>query len=200
MDRQWVSKAPRLAHVPAFDGIRGIGIFGVMMGHSFALDTLSFAAIVDVFFVISGFLVTQSWLARQRIVPFVAARALRIYPALIAATIVTLVLSAASSVLPLRAFLTDPLTVDYAWRVALGWEMVYRLPGAFPTNPFPHDANGSLWTLPVEITSPASASLWSKRHDQFPASDGVFRSVSTTWKFVSTRSAPTRKPVPCPLP
>ena len=29
--------------------------------------------------------------------------------------------------------------------------MVYRLPGAFPTNPFPHDVNGSLWTLPIEL-------------------------------------------------
>ena len=47
--------------------------------------------------------------------------------------------------------LTHPQTLDYAWRVALGWEMVYRLPGAFPTNPFPHDVNGSLWTLPIEL-------------------------------------------------
>jgi peptidoglycan/LPS O-acetylase OafA/YrhL len=29
--------------------------------------------------------------------------------------------------------------------------MMYRLPGAFPTNPFPHDVNGSLWTLPIEL-------------------------------------------------
>ena len=29
--------------------------------------------------------------------------------------------------------------------------MVYRLPGAFPANPFPHDVNGSLWTLPIEL-------------------------------------------------
>jgi peptidoglycan/LPS O-acetylase OafA/YrhL len=35
--------------------------------------------------------------------------------------------------------------------VSLGWEMVYRLPGAFPKNPFPHDVNGSLWTLPIEL-------------------------------------------------
>jgi peptidoglycan/LPS O-acetylase OafA/YrhL len=101
--------------------------------------------------VISGFLVTQSWLARHAIVPFVAARVLRIYPALVAATIVTIALAAISSTLALSTFLADPLTIDYAWRVSLGWEMVYRLPGAFPTNPFPHDVNGSLWTLPIEL-------------------------------------------------
>jgi peptidoglycan/LPS O-acetylase OafA/YrhL len=106
---------------------------------------------VKIFFVVSGFLVTQSWLARQSVAPFVAARVLRIYPALIAATLVTIALAGWSSSLSWPQFLSDPQTVDYAWRVALGWDMVYRLPGAFPTNPFPHDVNGSLWTLPIEL-------------------------------------------------
>ena len=106
---------------------------------------------VKIFFVVSGFLVTQSWLARQSVAPFVAARALRIYPALIAATLLTIALAGASSTLSWAQFLGDPQTVDYAWRVALGWDMVYRLPGAFPANPFPHDVNGSLWTLPIEL-------------------------------------------------
>ena len=106
---------------------------------------------VKCFFVISGFLVTQSWLARRDAAGFVAARALRIYPALVAATLVTMVLAGASSSLGWGSFLAHPQTWDYAWRVALGWDMVYRLPGAFPTNPFPHDVNGSLWTLPIEL-------------------------------------------------
>jgi peptidoglycan/LPS O-acetylase OafA/YrhL len=97
---------------------------------------------VKIFFVVSGFLVTQSWLARQSVAPFVAARALRIYPALIAATLLTIALAGLSSALAWTQFLGDPQTIDYAWRVALGWDMVYRLPGAFPTNPFPHHVNG----------------------------------------------------------
>lgn len=113
---------------------------------------LNFGALgVKIFFVISGFLVTQSWLARRAAVPFVAARALRIYPALAAAVAFTIVLSGFSSALPWAEYLTHPQTRDYAWRVALGFEMVYRLPGAFPGNPFPHEVNGSLWTLPIEL-------------------------------------------------
>ena len=113
---------------------------------------LNFGALgVKIFFVISGFLVTQSWLARQAAVPFVAARVLRIYPALVAATLFTIVLAGASSHLPWRDYLAHAQTRDYAWRVALGFEMVYRLPGAFQTNPFPHEVNGSLWTLPIEL-------------------------------------------------
>lgn len=137
----------------------------VVVFHSFALTDrwtqeplwrlvpeLNFGALgVKIFFVISGFLVTQSWLARRSAAAFAAARVLRIYPALIAATLFTIALAGLSSRLPWREFLADPQTRDYAWRVALGWEVVYRLPGAFPTNPFPHDVNGSLWTLPIEL-------------------------------------------------
>jgi peptidoglycan/LPS O-acetylase OafA/YrhL len=137
----------------------------VVLFHSYALTDrwtheplwrlvpeLNFGALgVKIFFVISGFLVTQSWLARRSPLSFAAARALRIYPALIAATLFTVVLAGFSSALPWTDFLAHPQTRDYAWRVALGWEMVYRLPGAFPVNPFPHEVNGSLWTLPIEL-------------------------------------------------
>ena len=51
MERGWVSKAPRLRHVAPFDGIRGFGVVGVMAGHALPFATLSFSAIVDVFFV-----------------------------------------------------------------------------------------------------------------------------------------------------
>jgi len=161
---------PRLGALPHgrdnnFQLIRLLAASFVVLFHSYALTgrwtheplwrlapELNFGALgVKCFFVISGFLVTQSWLARNAVVPFVAARVLRIYPALVAAVLFTIVLAGASSTLPWGDYLLHPQTLDYAWRVALGWEMVYRLPGAFPTNPFPHDVNGSLWTLPIEL-------------------------------------------------
>lgn len=88
IDREWVSKAPKLSHVAPFDGIRGIGIFGVMIGHSFPLDTLSYAGIVDIFFVISGFLITSLLLQEHRshgrisLRKFYARRTLRLFPLL----------------------------------------------------------------------------------------------------------------------
>ena len=88
IDREWVSKAPKLRHVAPFDWIRGFGIFGVMIGHSFPLDTLSFAAIVDIFFVISGFLITSLLLQEHRghgridLRKFYARRTLRLFPLL----------------------------------------------------------------------------------------------------------------------
>ena len=88
---------------------------------------------------------------RGRLVAFIAARALRIYPALVCATLLTIALAAWSSTLPWRAFVADPRTHDYAWRTALAWDFVTGLPGAFATNPYRDAVNGSLWTLPVEL-------------------------------------------------
>jgi len=148
-----------------FQLIRLLAATGVVLFHSYALTDhwtdeplwqrmpeLNFGALgVSCFFVISGFLVTQSWLARARVVPFAAARALRIYPALAGAVVLTLLLAWLSGTLPLGAFLTDPQTRDYIVHVTPAWDMRHQLPGAFPENPIPHDVNGSLWTLPVEL-------------------------------------------------
>ncbi len=170
MTRASLLAAPRLAALANgrannFDVLRLVAAGFVVLFHCYALTgrwtdeplwrlahELNFGAIgVKMFFVISGFLVTRSWLGRASAPAFVAARVLRIYPALIAATLFTIALGGLSSPLDWASFLTDPVTLDYAWRVALGWEMVYRLPGAFATNPFPHEVNGSLWTLPIEL-------------------------------------------------
>jgi peptidoglycan/LPS O-acetylase OafA/YrhL len=106
---------------------------------------------VFAFFVTSGFLVTRSWQQRGRLVSFIAARVLRIYPALLVAALLTVALATWSSTLPWRAFLADPATQEYAWRAALAWSIVADLPAAYAANPLPHAMNGSLWTLPVEL-------------------------------------------------
>lgn len=114
---------------------------------------------VGAFFVVSGFLVTRSWQERGRWIPFVAARVLRIYPALLCATLLTIALAAWSSTMPWRAFLAEPRTLDYAWRTASTWSFVTGLPGAFATNPYRDAVNGSLWTLPVEVRLYAGVAL-----------------------------------------
>ena len=106
---------------------------------------------VDCFFVLSGFLVTRSWLTRPGLAAFAAARVLRIYPALFVAVALSIVLAGVSTTVPWGAFITSPVTIDFAWRNALAWEVRYLLPGAFLENPYPGAVNGSLWTLPVEL-------------------------------------------------
>jgi len=156
-----------LAHgrVNNFQLIRLAAASAVVLFHSYALTDhwteeplwqrvpeFNFGALgVACFFVISGFLVTQSWLSRTRVIPFIAARVLRIYPALVAAVALTVVLAGLSSSLDWRSFLTHPQTLEYVVHVTPAWEMEHRLPGAFPANPIPRDVNGSLWTLPVEL-------------------------------------------------
>ena len=100
---------------------------------------------------LSGFLATQSWLAHPSLKAFAMARVLRIYPALVAATVFTIVVAGASSALSWADYLGSPVTWRYFVRTASGIDVVDKLPGAFPDNPFPHAANGSLWTLPVEL-------------------------------------------------
>ena len=113
-------------------------------------DTNMGALGVNVFFVLSGFLITQSWLRRPRLPVYFAARVLRIYPALIAAVAFSIFLGGLSSALPWDRFLADPMTRAFALN-AFGWRIAFPLPGAFPSNPFPGGVNGSLWTLPVEL-------------------------------------------------
>ena len=53
----FVSRAPRLGFAGGLDGMRGIGVLAVMFGHALNEYTESFAVWVDLFFVISGFLI-----------------------------------------------------------------------------------------------------------------------------------------------
>jgi len=107
---------------------------------------------VTVFFIISGFLVSKSFVERRTLGAFAAARALRIYPALVAATLFSVVLAGALSTFPWREFLADPETLRFATRNSLGWRIQYFLPGAFLDNPYPRAVNGSLWSVPVELS------------------------------------------------
>jgi peptidoglycan/LPS O-acetylase OafA/YrhL len=106
---------------------------------------------VQIFFALSGFLVAQSWCQHPSARAFVEARMLRIYPALVAATLFTIALAAPTSSLSLHAYLADPQTREYLWKTALGLPSGLPLPDVFRTNPYPGAANGSLWTLPIEI-------------------------------------------------
>jgi peptidoglycan/LPS O-acetylase OafA/YrhL len=113
---------------------------------------------VEVFFAISGFLVTSSWLARPRAGPFALKRALRILPALALTVVLTaFVLGPLVSARPAGTYLGSRAPASYVAdnliAVSTGnavGDLAYRLPGVFVTNRT-SVVNGSLWTLPVEI-------------------------------------------------
>ncbi len=108
---------------------------------------------VDVFFVTSGFLVTASLLARQRVTEFARARALRIFPALWVMLLLTVfVLGAHFSALPPTSYFSRSETFLYLAKCAtLFFGVAYDLPEVFIGNPYPGAVNGSLWTLPYEV-------------------------------------------------
>jgi peptidoglycan/LPS O-acetylase OafA/YrhL len=82
----FVSRAPRLGFVGGFDGVRGIGILMVLFNHAYSDLSPSFAGIIDVFFVMSAFLITTLLLQEHRDVhtismrKFYSRRAVRLLP------------------------------------------------------------------------------------------------------------------------
>ncbi len=110
---------------------------------------------VDVFFVVSGFLVTGSLLARDTLGDFARARALRIFPALVASAFGTaFLLGPLVTALPLARYLTTWDTWRFALQNAVTWPLGVRwwLPGVYLGNPGGPTVNGALWSLPWELT------------------------------------------------
>jgi len=109
---------------------------------------------VDVFFVVSGFLVTGSLLARP-LSSFLRARALRIFPALALSAFGTaFVIGPLVTAKPLGAYLAAWDTWRFALQNSVTWPFGVRwfLPGAFLGNPGGPAVNGALWSLPWELT------------------------------------------------
>jgi peptidoglycan/LPS O-acetylase OafA/YrhL len=105
---------------------------------------------VAIFFVMSGFLITESWKRDPRPGAFFKKRLLRIVPALFAAILfVAFGLGLLDSALGPSRYLSEPATWDYLWSLSI-FRMRYFLPGVFESNPFPRAVNGSLWTIPFE--------------------------------------------------
>jgi peptidoglycan/LPS O-acetylase OafA/YrhL len=109
---------------------------------------------VAVFFAISGFLVTASWISDPRLRSFALRRALRILPGLWVVLLVTVLgVGLLVTVQPVVTYLTSLDTWRYPLERAVVFSTRPSLPGVFTTNPYGSPVNGSLWTLPVEVTA-----------------------------------------------
>ena len=91
---RWESKAPKMGFVGFFDGLRGVGVGMVLIGHALFEYLESWVTIVDTFFVLSGFLITylmlteQSKTGRMATGAFYRRRALRLLPAIAAFVVI----------------------------------------------------------------------------------------------------------------
>jgi peptidoglycan/LPS O-acetylase OafA/YrhL len=152
-----------------FDGLRVIAAVTVIFSHSFLIAEGNDAneplivltgrqcilglTGVFVFFAISGFLVTQSFEETRAPLRYLAKRALRIFPGLVAALVLSaFVLAPLVTTLPLAEYLRASEPYRYVfWNTLLDLR-VHELPGVmFVDNPVGLEVNGSLWTLGYEF-------------------------------------------------
>jgi len=107
---------------------------------------------VNIFFVISGFLVVRSWHRSESVTHFGFARATRIFPALLVCVLITsFVALPLVSTLSLADYFSSPQTLLYVPLTASLATPGAELPGVFGSNPVPYEVNGSLWTLRYEV-------------------------------------------------
>lgn len=114
---------------------------------------------VFIFFIISGYLVTESWQRDPHAFRFFKRRALRIFPGLaVCIGLTAFVLGPLLTTLPLLEYLSSSLTWRYLWNVAL--YISYSLPGVFSLNTYPSAVNGSIWSLPLEFAMYFGVAVW----------------------------------------
>ena len=143
-----------------FDFMRFAAASSVIISHSFVTTgnlepTLGVTTLgrlgVSIFFIISGFLITQSWIHHPNLGPFIAKRLLRIVPALACVTLfVLLVLGPIFSTVSHAQYFQDRRILAYLGNVSIFF-LSYNLPGLWVHNPYPATTNAPLWTLPMEF-------------------------------------------------
>lgn len=107
---------------------------------------------VKVFFVLSGYLITQSFMRDDNFFRYMVRRVFRIFPGLIfVCFMLAFVIGPFLSTLSAGEYFSHAQTYKYFLHNSLLYPD-YFLPGVFTANPYPDAVNGSLWTLPVEFT------------------------------------------------
>ncbi|WP_458760204.1 acyltransferase family protein [Afipia sp. TerB] len=108
------------------------------------------AAILPMFFGLSGFLVMGSSFRTRNTGTFLAYRALRLVPALaVEVTLSALILGPLLTTVPLREYFSDPRVLEYFGNI-IG-RVRYFLPGVFEDLPRAGVVNANLWTLHAEL-------------------------------------------------
>lgn len=108
---------------------------------------------VNIFFLISGFLVTGSLLRQRSLLRFLKLRALRVVPGyFVNLVLLALPIGALLSTLPLSEYLHDRSVWHYiVQNMRFSSDMAWKLPGVFESGMKSSTINGSQWTLPAEV-------------------------------------------------
>lgn len=145
--------------------LRMLAATGVLVSHAWPIalgpDTLeplygatghSLGSIcVHIFFAISGFLITASFLRSSTLTRFTLARVLRLFPALaVSLLFVAFVMGPAVTNLPVMEYLFAYETWSFIIRNLGLVQLQFELPGVFTDNPYPK-VEGSIWTLVHEV-------------------------------------------------
>ncbi len=159
-------------HSNNIGSLRFIGALLVLFGHGYTLaggsgvqDPISHWLLeyspyklglpglgVALFFALSGYLVTASFVRRGSFIDYCVARALRIYPALfIAVLFCAFIVGLLVTTLPVLAYLSDHETLRFTLQNSSLLGIHHTLPGVFSNQPWGASVNGSLWTLPLEL-------------------------------------------------
>lgn len=106
---------------------------------------------VNAFFVISGFLIFQSYERTDSFKDFFWKRIIRVFPGLIVVLLITtLVLGPVLTEYSLKEYFGLD-TAKYFFNTLIMVKPPDKLPGVFVDNPFPFAVNGSLWTIRYEL-------------------------------------------------
>ena len=144
------------------DTLRLIAAFLVIYSHSFVFVGLgqpgppfyqnTYGGFgITIFLIISGFLITQSYLRSNNPIRYLWGRFIRIFPALIFIVLLTVfVLGPLITNLPKGEYFSSSQTYSYLRMITL-YDVQYSLPGVFTDNPV-HAVNGSLWILEYQFS------------------------------------------------
>ncbi|WP_193747498.1 acyltransferase family protein [Cellvibrio sp. OA-2007] len=148
-----------------FDLFRLVAALLVIYGHAsavvpnavnsdFVWDLLRFeysgSLAVKFFFILSGLLVTVSFLNVPKMDVFLIKRAARIFPGLFVCLCISVfIVGPWFTTLSLSEYFQQGETWRYLFNNTFLYELVWRLPGVFAESQ--HGLNGSLWTLPLEV-------------------------------------------------
>jgi len=136
-------------------GVIFLHSFHVTLGTAKGGETIAFlgpifAAMLPIFFGVSGFLVAGSALRTGKVTTFLAFRALRIVPALVAVTTLSaLIVGPLMTTYPLHVYFTSHTFFSYFANIV--GSIHFHLPGVFNDNPVPTRVNQNLCTLDAEL-------------------------------------------------